>query len=196
MNTLALTANTKPETEQAPEIAWCNIEQTVKLLVLAVTQIEVSIGESDASVKTLADAFEEMANGIQEILLHLGHVSGRVYDGGGDTRSDTGMAELCLQLQGKINTAVMALQFHDRLSQRLTQIHRNLDNLSGLLGNHSETSSKIEWCQMQDELRASYTMVEDRALFDALMKGATVAQAVACYRTAQVMSREAESDLF
>ncbi len=177
---------------QAPESAWCEIEETVKLLVLSVTQIEVSIGESDDSVKTLAGAFESMAIGIQEIMAQLDQ----------DCDCDTGkpeqsrMTELCGQLQGKICSAVVALQFHDRLSQRLTQIHRNLDNLTVLLGDRTVKKSRNDWHKIQDELRASYTMVEDCAMFDALMKGATVEQAVACYRTAQVKAREEESDLF
>ncbi len=57
----------------------------------------------------------------------------------------------------------------------------------------------MEWCDLQERIRSKYTMAEERGMFDAVMAGATVQDALKNYmaeRMQKVEESSGEIELF
>ncbi|MDQ7073389.1 MAG: hypothetical protein Q9N32_08015 [Gammaproteobacteria bacterium] len=50
-----------------PDLDWSQVRETVRMMNLAVAQIEMSMTEGDDSVETLTNAFTTMADRVQVI---------------------------------------------------------------------------------------------------------------------------------
>ena len=61
-----------------------------------------------------------------------------------------------------------AIQFHDRLAQCLTHVCSNLTYLAEFLASSDKPKSAAEWAQLRERVRSTYSMEEERALFDRL----------------------------
>ena len=156
---------------------WSQVRETVLMLHLATAQVEAAMSDSNASVGVLTDTFTAMAetlDGIDNTLANL--------DGGGSTEAlKAGVHEDIRQVANKVRQAIIAFQFYDRLSQRLDHASRGLASLAELVGDRDRLPDPAQWQQLQQQILAKYTMVEERAMFDAVMAGATVAEALQRY---------------
>jgi hypothetical protein len=54
----------------------------------------------------------------------------------------------------------------------------------------SRLYSPFEWKALQEEILAKYTMVEERAMFEAVLNGATVKEALETYMTVRMQEVE------
>ena len=77
-----------------------------------------------------------------------------------------------------IQDTIIAFQFYDRLSQRLHQIVSSLGMMSQLFADKQRLHNPYEWAELQDSIKARYTIDADRIMFDALLAGATIEEAV------------------
>ena len=173
-------------TESTPENSCDGIEQTLHILKLVIAQIEMSVTESDPSSKTLSRSCEAMASNTQKILSQWIRVSNRC----GDTQTASQVRELCGQFCEDSNDNVVAIQSQDRLIQRLKQIQHSLNCLTTLLVKPSLENSYLDWQLTRNEIHASNTMEENRAL----LTDASINPSIACYHTEQQHSGETETD--
>jgi hypothetical protein len=157
----------------APDLDWSQVRETIKMLNLAVAQIALSMREGDESVNTLADSFTSMAEGVRSIEASLANLPEAI---GGHI--DSMVEERCAELKHKIHAAIVAFQFYDRLTQQLTHASQSLGALGELVCDPSRIYHPAEWHALQKNIRACYTMEEERRMFDALMHGATVEEAL------------------
>lgn len=157
------------------------LESTIKMLALAAAQIEATMIEAGNSVSELSTAFSEIA----EKFHHLdGHDSDTVIE---VNREDF------QALRQKINSAIVAMQFYDRMSQRLHHVNTGLTETAGLL----EDPNGIEdhdWAVLQEGIKQKYTMESERQMFDQIVAGTALDDALETFKrvTSETLSKSAD----
>ncbi|OHC70013.1 MAG: hypothetical protein A2045_13260 [Rhodocyclales bacterium GWA2_65_20] len=169
-----------------PDLDWSQVRETVLMLELAAGQVAAAMRESNSSVEVLTDTFTSLADALQLI------------DAAVSTLPDTvgnGLVKAEIQdntqfVAQKIHHAIVAFQFYDKLVQRLAHVCHGLEELSGVVNDQSRLFNPQEWVKLQEMIRAKYTMTEERAMFDAVIHGMPVEQALEHYM--QVRMKEVE----
>jgi hypothetical protein len=140
---------------------WNEQAEVATLVILAVAQIEAALSEAERSVRALGSAFVSIANAIEPIAGGLVPTS----DGG----SGPPHRPASTLLSDDIRRAVMALQFHDRLTQKLSHVAADLGTVAELLRDPSRRDARTAWEVLRREIRARYTMDCERSLADAVL---------------------------
>ena len=151
--------------------SWCQVRQTVQMLELAAAQIHVAMRDSSLSVEALMGAFTTMVERLQGLEASI-RASGQGEELGQGVH----------QVSQAMDEALVALQFADRLAQRLEHVEHGLGYLAELLASPEQVASPPAWHRLQDEIRSRYTTEEERIMFAAVMGGVPVAEAVARYK--------------
>jgi hypothetical protein len=178
-----------------PDLDWSQVRETVLMLELAAGQVEAAMTDSNSSVEVLTDTFTSLADTLQHI------------DAAVDTLPDTignGLVKADIQantqlVASKVRQAIVAFQFYDKLVQRLDHVCHSLAGLSHLVSDRQRLYSPGEWKALQDEILAKYTMIEERAMFEAVLNGVSVKEALDSYMAARmekVESSGGEVELF
>lgn len=164
-----------PSTANAPDLDWSQITETVRMLNLAVAQIAVAMHEGEDSVSSLTGSFTGMVETVNRIAAEAAlladdqQVKGNILNG-------------CAGIQGGIQQTIIAFQFYDRLSQRLDHVRLSLEKLSELVADRSRLYNPNEWGGLQKAIRSRYTMQEEQQMFDVLLGGASIDEALAVVR--------------
>ncbi|MGH8572456.1 MAG: hypothetical protein ACREX8_07770 [Gammaproteobacteria bacterium] len=140
---------------------WNEQAEAAALVTLAVAQIEAALSEAERSVRALGSAFISIANAIEPIAGGLVLTS--------DTGSGLPHAPAPTMLSDDIRRAVVALQFHDRLAQKVSHVAANLGAVAELLRDPSRRDARTAWEVLRREIRARYTMDCERSLADAVL---------------------------
>lgn len=164
-------------TAHSPDLNWSQVRETVLMLELAAAQIEAAMKDSNASVEVLTASFTAMAE-------TMGTVSAAVAalpqaGAGGDERQ--GLLDAAGQVSAMVHSAVIAFQFYDKLAQRLDHVTQSLGSLSDLVSDQRRLFNPQEWADLQQRIRGRYTTVDENRMFDAVMSGTPVAEAIAEY---------------
>jgi hypothetical protein len=89
-----------------------------------------------------------------------------------------------------------ALQYHDRLSQRLTHVRDTLSALAEFLGAPGEHTLAADWDQLRADIRSRYSMEQERLIFDLLVRGSTPAEVLQALADLRVGGAAGHVDLF
>jgi len=98
------------------------------------------------------------------------------------------------EMQEKINQAITAFQFYDRISQRLDHVSQNLESMSDLMANPMDLNDPDAWKLIQDQVKNSYTMESERLMFEHILRGASVKEALDIYQHHFEEEKEALDD--
>lgn len=142
------------------------VQETIMILNLSVAQIDLSITEGDNSVNTLIDSFTYMSKHIeliQAVTQSLVEAAGD--DSGIEEHKDNLLLETS-ELAGKMQQAIIAFQFYDKLSQRLSHVSHGLSGLSEIVSHEMRVKSPEEWEAFKASVRKGTTMREEEELFD------------------------------
>lgn len=120
------------------------------LLLLAVRQLDAAMLDASAEAELLSHA-----------VASLGIRGAQMRDTGGEATHAK-----ALPFVADAQRAMRALQFHDRLSQRVTHVRDALLRLHASVA----TGGPAEWERLNDSIRALYTMEDERQIFDALVE--------------------------
>lgn len=163
-----------PSDAARPDLDWSQVRETVRMLSLAVGQIRMAMQDSDESVGTLTACVTNMINNVNAI-----DASAKTLPDDDEAREikDT-IVNDCIKVQGGIQEVVMAFQFYDKLSQRMSHVEHELNELTTLVGDSSRLFNPMEWKNLQDNIRSRYSMAEEQHMFDALLSGASVEEAL------------------
>ncbi|WP_460232388.1 hypothetical protein [Aurantivibrio plasticivorans] len=148
--------------------AWVHTRETVTMLYLAICQIETSIVESNTSVQQLTDTFTRLA--------------GQTLGSNVEKDSDGNPIWTTEEMRERINEAITAFQFYDRISQRLDHVSRGLERMTKIFSDLNSLNDIGSWEQIKEEVRESYSMECERAMFEKIVSGASVEEALATYR--------------
>ena len=156
----------KKSTTQQPDLDWSQVQETIRMMNLAVAQMEVSMKEGDESVDTLTDTFSTMVARVQVIEKV---VKQKEQDDDLDS-----VIEQCDAVTSEMQRAIVAFQFYDKLTQRLSHVSHTLEALSNLVGDQSKLYNPIEWSLLQEKIKSKYTMPAEHRMFELVMEGMSV----------------------
>lgn len=155
-------------TEQQADYALGSkeVQQTILILNLSVAQIDLSITEGDNSVNTLIDSFTFMSKHIEQIQ-QTGHKIAELTESvdGMDDHKSVLLSEAG-ELSQKMQQAVIAFQFYDKLSQRLAHVSHGLSGLAEIVSHEMKVKSAEEWEAFKANVRKGTTMREEEELFE------------------------------
>lgn len=177
-------------TAARPDLDWSQVRETLLMLGLAVAQIESAMKDSHESVDVLTHSFTAMFGNAQVIADAAKDLPP------GATRQL--IEENCTLVSARMQEAIVAFQFYDRMAKRLSHVSHSVDGLAELISDNRRLYSPHEWVGMQQRIRAENTMEEERVMFDAILQGMSVQQALAQYREmrAQASKTADEVELF
>lgn len=179
-----------------PDLDWSQLKETILMLNLAVAQIDQSMNEGNSSVETLSKSFTALATNLTDIQSAIPQLKveddnslkvQQVIQGSSITAAD------------KVQTAIVAFQFYDKLTQRLDHVSHSLSALTQLISNPNALYSPIEWRALQEAIRSKYTMDEERNMFDKVISGISIETALSEFRVEmenKSVDEEDEIELF
>lgn len=126
-----------------------DIHNLAPLLLLAVRQLDAAMLDASAEAELLSRA-----------VAALGERGAHMRDTGGDATHAK-----ALPIVADAQRAMRALQFHDRLSQRISHVRDAMARLHASVA----TGQGEEWQKVNEAIRALYTMEDERQIFDALV---------------------------
>jgi hypothetical protein len=150
---------------QNPDLDWSQVRETVRMMNLAVAQIEMSMTEGDDSVDTLTNAFTTMVGRVQAIESLVKEKDGDEYQQ---------VAQQCTAISSEMQHAIMAFQFYDKLTQRLSHVSHSLESLVDLVGDQSRLFNPVEWSILQEKIKSRYTMPAEHNMFELMMDGMSI----------------------
>lgn len=160
-----------------PDLDWSQIRETITLLALAVAQVESSMTDGEQSVSTLTASFTKMAEYVKKIR----DVSQKITPDKLEKYKKV-IATTAEDLEENVESAVIAFQFYDRISQRLDHVCNSLDRLGGIISTPENLYNPEKWKQLQDSIKSSYTMEAERIMFEYILRGHSIQEALNIYR--------------
>ena len=161
----------KPATQIASNLSqsdWDQVRETIVMLNLATAQVQYSMTDGDDSIDALTDSFAFMSEGIHNISEALQSFA-KFSDI--DPVLHNEVMHQCHDVSGKMQQAIVAFQFYDKLVQRLSHVKNSLNKLTDLMRSQDSLHSAEAWKKLQQDVRSAYTMEEDRHLFDEILLG-------------------------
>ncbi|MBL8480654.1 MAG: hypothetical protein JNJ60_00540 [Rhodocyclaceae bacterium] len=169
--------NVRGTSAHAPDLDWSQVRETVLMLALATGQIEAALKDGNSSVEVLTDSFTSMA-GTMRMMADV--LAGADSAGlAGDLAA--GLRGNAQQVADSVQRSIIAFQFYDKLTQRLAHVCHSLSALSDLVSNQERLYNPYEWVALQQKIKARYTTTDECAMFDAVMQGMSVQQALEQY---------------
>ena len=161
---------------QSPDLDWSQVKETITMLCLAVAQIETTLTDGTQSVGKLTEAFISIVERISDI----SDCAHRIQDEH-HKEEKAYIIETSQEIKNQVQESVIAFQFYDRISQRLDHVTGSINHLRALIGNPNQLYNPASWSQLQQEIRNSYTMEAERIMFEHIMQGASVDEALEIY---------------
>lgn len=151
-----------PSSAARPDLDWSQVRETMLMLNLAIAQLEMAMRDSGGSVEVLTNSF----TGIYGNLMGMVEAANALPD----SPEKQAIEELGGSASGQMQHAIVAFQFYDRLSQRLTHVSNSLGELTGIVSDPSKLYNPFVWRGLQEQIRSRYTMEEERVMFDTLLQ--------------------------
>lgn len=166
-----------PSNSDAPDLDWSQVRETVRMLFLTVAQIEIAMRESDDSVQRLTNAFTTMMGYESVIALAADDLPDNE-----DTRVIKATIKRNAELVAtEMQGTVVAFQFYDKLTQRLSHVGSSIEELSELVGDTNRIYNPAEWKKLQAVIKSKYSMREEHEMFDSVMRGGDIGEAIRKY---------------
>ncbi len=154
-------------TSQHPDLDWSQVRETIRMMNLAVAQIEMSMREGEDSVGTLTTAFTQMMDKV--FLIEQKLKQNQPYD-----NLAAPILKQCDAISGQMQHAIIAFQFYDKLTQQLSHVSYTLGSLSELVGDSHRLYDPQQWVMLQEQIKSKYSMPAEHAMFDMVMQGMAI----------------------
>ncbi|TAN71403.1 MAG: hypothetical protein EPN17_01260 [Methylobacter sp.] len=171
-----------------PDLDWTQVRETSKMLILSAIQVEDMLNQADISVNTLTESFTSIVEHMQRINEHLLALDSCKV-------RDEALA-CCSETTDKIQASIIAFQFYDRMQQCLQHVTSNLKGLSELVESPDRLYNPAEWRNFQHEIRSRYTMESEKLMFDAIVQGKSIHEALTIKNTHQEEDQSDNIELF
>ncbi|GKT11054.1 MAG: hypothetical protein ISEC1_P0017 [Thiomicrorhabdus sp.] len=142
------------------------VQQTILMLNLSVAQIDLSITDGDSSVNTLIDSFSFMSQHIEQIQVSSQNLVDLASKHTDVSEHHNFLLSEASELSSKMQQAVIAFQFYDKLSQRLEHVSHGLSGLAQIVSNEMRVKDVLEWEEFKSSVRKGTTMREEEELFE------------------------------
>lgn len=162
-------------------------------LELGAAQLESAMKDSDARVASLTSAVSHILERLTELQAVAAELPAAT-DPRGAALGDR-LAAISSELELDARQAVVALQFYDKLIQRITHVRDGLTIPAEVIEAGPQQRSAA-WNQLLEQVRGRYSMVEERVLFDFLIRGTGPREMMQALTDLQGASRPGELELF
>lgn len=166
-----------PSTAASPDLDWSQVRETILLLNLAVAQIEMAMKDSGGSVEVLTDTFTVMYGNLMALVEQVHALP--------DSPAKQSIEAAGAGVTAQMQRAIVAFQFYDRLSQRLSHVCRSLEGLNGIVSDPAKLYNPYAWHELQQKIRAKYTMEDEKLMFDKVLATGDVKAALEDYVSAK-----------
>ncbi|UCV11702.1 hypothetical protein KI614_00180 [Dechloromonas denitrificans] len=157
-----------------PDLNWSQVRETVLMLELSAVQIETAMKDSNTSVEVLTDSFTTMAGYMRMI----SETVQTLPDQGEVGVAKQNLSGVSDHVSSMVHQAIIAFQFYDKLVQRLAHVGLSLGDLSDLVADRQRLFNPGEWVDLQNRIKSKYSTREEIAMFEAVMTGTPVQDAV------------------
>ena len=186
-------SNPKGSTAFKPDLDWSQLKETILMLNLSIAQIDQSMSEGSNSIDTLALSFTALASQLNHIQSISTHIDNEPSSNNENLKSDINTsAQSALD---QVQSAIVAFQFYDKLSQRMEHISSSLTSLNQLIADPNSLYSPPQWNVLQEKIRATYTMDEEREMFDKVLSGISIEQAIQEFNLEIERKKETQDDI-
>lgn len=182
----------QPSTANNPDLDWSQVRETVRMLQLCIAQIDMSLNDGDDSIQQLSNSFTSMIDSVNTISKTMNKMEGESKYKSNFEKINNENDKISIKMQ----ESIIAFQFYDKLSQRLSHVSHALGALAELVNDHARLYSPNEWSQLQGKIRARYSMKEEQEMFDLLLSGATIEDALAKGLTVIHEAEDSNIELF
>lgn len=179
-----------PSTASHPDLDWSQVRETILMLNLSMTHIEAALHDSSSSVGELTDSFTSISGALSA----MREVAHQLPDTPDVAPAKSEIENLGMEACSKVGQAIIAFQFYDKLSQRLSQVCRSLDDLGTLVNDPSRLYNPYAWVALQQKIRSKYVTEDDKHMFDTLMETRDVQKALAEFMKRK-RERQPEGDI-
>lgn len=178
------------------DMDWSQIGESLAMLALAVAQIDSSLTEGSKSVNQLSTSFTAMADNTQRILemtsdnqraattsaqSTAAHDHAQTQEEAAQQEKEAQIQSIATEVNAEIKEAIIAFQFYDRLSQRLEHVGSSLEKMGHLIADPTARYAPGSWSDLQQHIKGKYTMEAERIMFEHIMAGNSVAEALEIY---------------
>ena len=143
-----------PEALQAAE--------TANMVKLCAAQTDGALSDCDAAIERLLEAFTTIVEDSQWLRRKAEALAGR------DSQAAAELDLRSLRLVTQANAAIQALQFHDRLTQRLGHVRHSLTSLGEFVTDPGRSGREEDWQELHARLGRMYRTREEVAIFEAV----------------------------
>jgi hypothetical protein len=152
----------------------CTPEQeTALLLELCEAQIDAALRDSGRSVEVLTNVFLQLIAAVDS----LGEMAKRIAPPERVQRESppvpaegvqaaTEITQRCGSLTEQIDSAVVAFQFYDKLTQRLDHVRHSLTTLALFVCDRERAHNGEQWNKLRSSLRRLYRTADERKVFE------------------------------
>jgi hypothetical protein len=164
-----------------------------RFLELGAAQLDAAMREADARVAQLASAVTGAATDARALAEQTEQL-----DAGDAAKVDAARArirQLAEALTEHVSAAVTSLQFYDKLIQRLSHVR---DGLAIPSDSTAEPGRGVnsDWNAMLEQVRSRYSMVEERVLFDFMIRGLSADQMLKALTGLRAAASPGELEVF
>lgn len=174
-----------------PDLDWSQVRETILMLGVAIGQIESVMKDGDESTGVLTESFTSMSVAAQSIL----EAAKTLPENDSTRQVIASIEENGIFINSHVQNAIVAFQFYDRMAQRLDHVCRTIDSLADLITDRKRLYNPSEWAAIQQDIRSKYSMESERIMFDAILNGASVAEAMALSRQQAGSDTQAKDDI-
>lgn len=171
------------------DLDWSQVKETVLMLHFAVSFIQQGLRDGDDSVNALTESFTEMVKNTSAISDDVAHIS--------DQAVKERVMERCETINGKMQAAIVAFQFYDKLTQRFGHVSNSMSALGDLVSDPERIFNPKQWHELQNDIKSKFTIAEDRQAFVDILKGKSVEEVLESLGSRSRKSNpESEIELF
>ena len=178
-------------TEQGSDTsAWSFDAEIIAFVEMAKAQIAVALREAEAPGAELGATIADVAAVGRRLDALAAELRGIAPE------AARAIGREVAYLTGSARGSSVAMQFHDRLVQRLTHAHDALQVLAGAIADRHLHAGPAEWERLRQEIRAQYSMEQERVIFDLLVGGANPDHVIDALKKLRESGSPGHVDLF
>lgn len=179
----------KPSSASAPDLDWSQVRETIMMLHLAVAQIDFAMTEGDESVNELGESFTSMSQEVKDIARLVESMAGE------QDENKQAVLMHCDNVGKRMGSAIVAFQFYDKLSQRVSHVSHALESLAEVVAEPAALYNPTSWKKLQEQISSKYSTREESTIFDMLHEGKSVKEVRDALREMRSESDD-EDDIF
>lgn len=162
-------------------------------LELGVAQLDAALRESEGRVENLAAAVSAVVSDARVLAAQMHAVDAGSAECSRESRAR--IQDIVASLNSHVEDAITSLQFYDKLVQRLTHIREGLAIPSDSSANGAPRTA-LEREALLEQVRSHYSMVEERVLFDFMMRGLSAEQMLKALESLRAAAASGEFEAF